>query len=180
MIELRPAEPSDATGIARVHVDTWRDTYAGMIPDGALLALSPAREAARWRQTISEDPAERVIVAVSDIHGVVGFGSCGRHRGENLPFRGEIYTLYVHPNAQGRGVGRELLTKLFATLNKRGLRSVLIWVLASNPAKYFYQAMGGKWIAVRNENLFGTMLHEMGYGWRDVRLDDAPKPQPRY
>ena len=180
VIKLRPAEPDDATGIARVHVDTWRDTYAGMIPDGTLLHLSPIREAAHWRQTISLDPGERVVVAVSDTHGVVGFGSCGRFRGENLPYRGEIYTLYVHPDAQGRGVGRGLLTTLFATLTKRGLWSVLIWVLACNPARFFYQAMGGKWIAARDEKLFGTVLHEMGYGWRDVRLDNAPEVKPRY
>ena len=179
VIKLRPAEPGDATGIAQVHVDTWRDTYAGMIPDNTLVELSPAREAANWSRTIALQPGERVMVAVAENGGVVGFGSCGRFRGDKLPYRGEIYTLYVHPNAQGRGVGRELLTTMFAALTKRGLWSVLIWVLACNPARFFYQAMGGKWVAVRDEKLFGTVLHEMAYGWVDVRADNPPNPSPQ-
>ena len=32
MLTIRPAEIDDAAAIARVHVDTWRSTYAGIIP----------------------------------------------------------------------------------------------------------------------------------------------------
>ena len=78
--------------------------------------------------------------------------------------------LYVHPNFQGRGVGRELLSAMFANLTKRGFSSILIWVLACNPARYFYQAMGGRWVGVQDDKLFGSVLHEIAYGWTDVRV----------
>ena len=32
-ITLRPARPGDAAAIAKVHVETWRATYAGIVPD---------------------------------------------------------------------------------------------------------------------------------------------------
>jgi hypothetical protein len=40
-VQIREATVADADGIARVHVDTWRSAYCGLIPDwddtGALL-----------------------------------------------------------------------------------------------------------------------------------------------
>jgi hypothetical protein len=37
---IREAAPADAPGIARVHVDTWRTTYQGIVPDQFLARLS--------------------------------------------------------------------------------------------------------------------------------------------
>ncbi|HNI60392.1 MAG TPA: GNAT family N-acetyltransferase, partial [Pseudomonadota bacterium] len=34
---VRPAGPDDAEAIARVHVETWRATYRGLVPDHYLL-----------------------------------------------------------------------------------------------------------------------------------------------
>ena len=33
MTVIRPARAADAAAIGRIHVETWRDTYAGMLPD---------------------------------------------------------------------------------------------------------------------------------------------------
>jgi hypothetical protein len=30
---IRPARPADAPALAAVHVATWRDAYAGLLPD---------------------------------------------------------------------------------------------------------------------------------------------------
>ena len=77
--------------------------------------------------------------------------------------------LYVHPNFQGQAVGRSLLAKLFRVLATKGLDSALIWVLAENPARFFYEAMGGTLIAGREERLWGVPLREMAYGWSDLK-----------
>ena len=34
-VEVRPAVPGDAAGVARVHVDAWRETYTALLPPGA-------------------------------------------------------------------------------------------------------------------------------------------------
>ena len=34
--DVRRAEPADAPIMARVHVDTWRETYRGLMSDAAL------------------------------------------------------------------------------------------------------------------------------------------------
>ena len=165
MLTIRTAIPRDVDRIAEVYVETWRDTYAGILPDSVLLGLSEPRHAAQWRGTLTRD---RVKVAIDNRHGLVGFGSAGRARNGKLPYEGEIYTLYVEPNSQGQGIGGKLLMSLFAALLQDGVTSAMLWVLADNPARFFYEAMGGKWAAVRDEILWGITLPERGYAWADL------------
>ncbi len=175
MAMIRPARASDAAGIARVYVDTWRDTYAGLIPVPALVGLSQRRLAQIWAEELARPASGQVVVIANDVaSGIVGFGSCGRMRGDTLPYKGEVFTLYVLPDFQGDGIGRRMLGRLFATLSARGMNSAVIWVLAANPARFFYQTMGGKLTAVREQRFWGVDLREWAYGWTDLRTTFAP------
>ena len=163
MIRHRAAERRDLSAIGTVHVETWRDTYAGLLPDDMLLRMSPDIEASRWGRVVGGGGL--VIVAESDVDGIIGFGSAGRSRLRELPYGSEIYTLYVSPNHQGRGAGRLLLTALFEALELAGHSSALIWVLRDNQARFFYEAMGGRHAADRDEQLWGTVVAECAYAW---------------
>ncbi len=170
MIEIRKATGRDAKPIARVYVDTWRDTYAGIIPDPILRGMSHRQLSAAWSVGFGKRRNGHAVIVAEDSHvGVVGFGSCGRARYRNLPYDGEVYTLYVLTDYQGQGIGKRLLCELFGALLERGSRSALIWVLADSPARFFYQAMGGTHVAVRTERLGDTSLPAMAYGWRDLK-----------
>jgi ribosomal protein S18 acetylase RimI-like enzyme len=112
---------------------------------------------------------EAVMVARDRRHGIVGVGSCGRAKGVGLPHEGEVFTLYVLQDFQDHGIGKQLLGALFQRLRGAEMSSAVIWVLADNPARFFYEAMGGKRVAERRERLWGTTLPEAGYGWADLR-----------
>ena len=110
----------------------------------------------------------RDIRVAVDGDGVVrGFGSCGPSRGER-DFPGEVFTLYVAPDWQNRGVGRQLLIALFRRLVASGLAAGIVWVLRDNPSRYFYERTGGFPIAERRERLWGCLLDEIAYGWPDL------------
>ena len=169
MVTIRRAAVADAAAIAEVHVETWRDTYAGLVPSRVLVGMRRRQKAAMWSQALDRRRTRQVVmVAEDDAGAVVGFGSCGPAKGVDLDFDGEVYTLYVLPDYQGRGIGARLLAGLFEALLAGGSRSALIWVLAGNPARFFYQTAGGAWIAVREERLWGATLREMAYGWDDL------------
>jgi ribosomal protein S18 acetylase RimI-like enzyme len=166
VIRLRPATPADARAIARIHVETWRSTYPGMLPDKTLIDMTVDGKARSWRVSLTREiNASVVLVAEAEDDGPVGFGSVGRNRSPNLPFAGEVETLYVLPDWQNRGIGRALLTACFDALKRRELVSALIWVLADNPSRFFYERMGGKRAGERDEALWGATLHEIAYGW---------------
>ncbi len=167
MIRVRRARPSDASDIGWVHVETWRDTYAGILPNAMLVRMSTEVEGGHWGRVLSRG-RETVLVAEYDVHGVIGFGSCGRCRSAGLGYDGEVYTLYVLPDYQDQGAGRRLLEALFKDLRDDGYRSALIWVLHDNPSRYFYEAMNGRHVADRTERLWGKMVAERAYGWDEL------------
>jgi ribosomal protein S18 acetylase RimI-like enzyme len=166
VIRLRPAAAPDARAIARVHVETWRATYPGMVPDRTLIGMTIDSKAAAWRHSLARaDKRDVVLVAEAPAAGLVGFASAGPNRQPVLPFAGEVQTLYVMPDWQDQGIGRSLLQGCFEGLRARGLASAVIWVLADNPSRFFYERMGGKRAGERDEQLWGAKLHELAYGW---------------
>lgn len=175
MTTIRSASPGDAKAIAHIYTETWRDTYAGMIPDRVLLGMSRRRHAAMWTRNLRNSRShELAMVAEDDANGIIGFGSCGPVKEHKLGAAGEIYTLYVLPDFQGLGLGKRLLAALFQTLVEKGQDSALIWVLAPNPARFFYHAMGGTQIAVRAEPFHGANLDEMAFLWPNLEAAIAP------
>ncbi len=170
MATIRPAGPSDAKAIARVHVETWRSTYAGVIPDAYLTRLSVGERTRRWRAILSRRDQGLTLVVEDGEAGVVGFGSAGEARHDGLPadsdWNGEVYALYLLPDWHGAGLGRRLLDGLFEHLSRIRRLNVILWVLEANPTRFFYEAMGGRMIARRREPFAGVMLDELAYGWR--------------
>lgn len=179
-VVIRPARPADAEAIGRVYVETWRSTYAGILPDRVLVGLSGGRQALIWSRAIARrGRAEFVAVAEDPVEGVIAFASSGP-AAEGPRGWGEVFTLYVLPDHQGQGVGRALLAALFGDFVAHGIGSALIWVLAANPFRFFYEAMGGRRVAEREESLWGTRVKEVAYGWFDlVRATGAGGPLSR-
>jgi ribosomal protein S18 acetylase RimI-like enzyme len=169
-----------AAGIAKVYVDAWRSTYAALVPHRVLLGMSYQRQTREWSWVIrNRAEAQPVIVAAEANRDVVGFISCGlsrlgdraaagRFAGEGDTNAGEIYTLYVLPEFQERGVGRQLLSAAFAAMVDKGYGCSFLWVLRDNPSRYFYERVGGQAVAERRERLWGCTLDEICYGWPDL------------
>ncbi len=174
-LTLRVARPEDSRALAQVHIDTWRHTYAGMVPDQFLASMTLDDQTRSWRHWIKRGGKnERILLVETQSGGsvrqqgrIVGFGHAGPLRGRNPRHAGEVYTLYVDIDWQGRGIGRQLLGQLFGGLLDAGLESAVVWVLAKNPSRYFYEAMGGRRLAERQERFAGVMLDEVAYIWPD-------------
>lgn len=171
MATIRNANRKDAPEIARVYVDSWRESYAGLIPDWVLLGMSYRRLTRAWERAIrTAGRDEAILVAEDPDTGIVGLGSCGPSRDRGLSYSGEVYTLYVHPNHVGQGVGSQLLDALFAHLEKSGTPSAIIWALAQNPSRHFYRAQGGGIVATRQGRQWGISINEIAYGWPDIKV----------
>lgn len=165
-IAIRAARPGDARRIARLDVDTWRATYAGILTTPFLVGLSAQRRELGWAALIEREPRD-VQVAVDGDGEILGFGSCGRSRGDR-EFAGEVFTLYVSPDWQNQGIGRGLLFALFERLVAQGCGSAIIWVLRDNPARFFYQRLAGREVRHRSFVVGGKSIAAAGYAWRDL------------
>jgi GNAT superfamily N-acetyltransferase len=175
VVSVRQARPEDAAQVARVYIESWHDTYAGILPSRMLCAMTPKGQAARWRAAIRARGRESVLVAECGLLGIVGMTSFGPARDGALGFDGEIYTLYVDPGFYGRGSGRALMQGAFGALRKRGHSSCIVWAHAKNPVRFFYEAMGGRLIAERTAQMMGDAVAESGFGWRKLTIAERTR-----
>ncbi len=165
-LSVRSARPEDAADLARIYIDSWQDTYAGVIAHSLLGAMSHKSHTARWQASIKSGGT--VLIVEDPRIGPIGLCSLGVARDGTLGLEGEIYTLYVDPAFLGRGAGRALMAGAFEGFKDRKLRSCLIWAHAKNNACFFYEAMGGVRVATRTTRLLGELTPEIGFGWKQL------------
>jgi ribosomal protein S18 acetylase RimI-like enzyme len=73
--------------------------------------------------------------------GISGFSQIGGD--PEAPERGHVYSLYVHPDTRGLGVGRMLLGAAVKVLRATGAGEATLWVFAANTsARAFYARTG--------------------------------------
>ncbi len=165
---IRPALTRDADGIARVHVETWQSAYAGLVPNDYLARMTVGRSSAQWHRAAAQASKGSDLVVAEIDEEIVGFVSFGPSRSKDLPYSGEVFALYITVDWQGQGLGRRLLTTAFEALATEKHRGAFVWVLAENPSRFFYQAMGGEQAGERMEKFAGVDLEELAYGWPDL------------
>ena len=165
--QIRVAVRDDAAGIARVHVDSWRTTYQGLMPDHVLDSLSYEQRETFWSETIGQHHEQETFVGELDGQ-VVGFACAGKERSQNPLYTGELYAIYVLQQAQKRGVGRQMVLRVARWLLEQEHTTMLVWVLEQNSARRFYEAMGGQMIDSKTISIGGVNLQEVAYGWSDL------------
>jgi len=177
-LRIRPASPADVPALAAIHIETWRDTYADLLPAAYLVSLHPGRIELEWQRALARPSQEFVLVGEHPDDGVVGFVSGGPNRtaspGAAARFQGEIYTLYVETGHQGEGIGRRLVAAIGERLVRREMDSVLVWVVAGNPARFFYRRLGAQQVAERRERFAGAEIDQIAFGWADIRRSIVP------
>jgi GNAT superfamily N-acetyltransferase len=168
---IRRAESDDAASIAEVHVTSWKTTYAGIIPQKVLSDLDQDERARRWRQIIS-DPEGRqsVFVVAMDNGQIIGFASAEAARGGDPAYEGEISAIYLLKEYQRLGIGRRLFLVAAQELAVRGVRSLLVRVLAANPSYRFYETLGGIKLGEGEAHIGDAAYPDVAYGWKDIRM----------
>jgi ribosomal protein S18 acetylase RimI-like enzyme len=139
---IRPATLEDAEAIARVHIRSWQAAYTHLFSAEELGGLSVPARARWWAGAIER--GWRVLVATRDA-AIVGFASCGESSDDDASGLGELMTIYVDPDAWGRGVGQRLISEIESSLREEGFDEALLWVAEDNPrTRHFYEAAGWK------------------------------------
>jgi ribosomal protein S18 acetylase RimI-like enzyme len=168
---IRAAQPDDAYGMARVHVDAWRAAYRDLLPAGFLASLSYPATAERWVKALAElqAPGEAVFVAESPAQVIIAIASCGPVHDRDPSYQAEIYNLYVLPACQRQGLGRRLVAACAQHLiDQLQAQTLLVWVLAGNPYLRFYETLGGKLVRQKSVEVGGMTVMDIGYGWDEL------------
>lgn len=164
-MRIRKATINDAEGIAKVHVDSWRTTYKGIIPDDFLSKLSYKKRTDVWIKNI-ENEDNFVVLAENPEGQIVGFADCGKR--ETVPNSGDLTSIYILKEYHGRGLGKELLRQLFLHFKFLGYQNIYVDVLEDNKTRYFYELYGAKLCDSTQIIIGGKVLNELTYEWDNI------------
>lgn len=189
MIAIRRARLIDAAAIGAVHVAAWRSAYPGILPDGFLARMSVPRQAAHYDGAIRSSVGVHVATASgldlgptggpSRIIGFVTGGPAQEVRWQAPLGDGEIETLYVLDDWRERGLGRRLMRAAAAHLAGAGCASAFVWVLRSNPSRWFYERLGGRPAAESTIQVGGVPVVQVAYVWSPIeKLVQATSAAP--
>ncbi|MFC6705836.1 GNAT family N-acetyltransferase [Flexivirga alba] len=148
---IEPLTDADARELAAMHMQVWRETYAGMLSQDYLDGMQLEPRVAHWRKRIGVTNAREhgAADAIDDIRHrsrlarhlstgrIAGFCMVGGPRDDEAPVPQELGALNVLRDFHGSGVAHLLVD---ATL---GNLPAYLWVVRENlRAQAFYRKIG--------------------------------------
>ncbi len=145
---IRPATTNDIEAIATVHIQSWKETYPGIMPAQRIAALNLESCMRNWTRSLEAS----LVILVAEVDGrIVGFASGGDNRSNEHCETGlgdrcdcELAAIYILQEYQRQGIGKALVKRFSSIMKSQGYSSMVIWVAEKNPATAFYAAIGGK------------------------------------
>ena len=188
-VQVRPAALADVPGIASVHVRSWQATYPGLLPGAEIERHNVANRITNWQRMLLAPGAQVNIWVAVRADVVIGFASGGAFRvessgadghsdanakaesegqgvgeGESAAHAdGELNALYLLPDAQGQGIGRQLFDASARASQAAGFPGLRCWVLEGNPAVGFYEHLGGVRVATKSYAALGATVLQHCY-----------------
>lgn len=157
-VQIRPAEASDAEALMAIYnpvVETSTATF-DLVPRTLDQQLD-------W--LADRSGARIVLVAEADDGAVAGYAAISPYR-ERAAYATTVEdSVYVHPDHQGRGVGRLLLEAMVETARAHGFHAMMARIVADHEASIALHSVCG----------FEVVGHEREVGrkfgrWLDVTL----------
>ncbi len=166
-IIYRKAVAEDAPAVARVHVESWHKSFAGIVPQEFLNNLTVEKREQAFRQRFDETNY-KMFVAETVKNGIVGFADFGVARESDFGFEAELYAIYLLREFQGKGIGENLFRLCQKEMIADNFDSMYLMALAVSPYKSFYEKMGGKLIGQGNHFLALVEYETIIYGWKNL------------
>lgn len=157
-MDVRPATEADAEAIRAIY-------NPEVVGSTVTFDLRPRSldEQLAWQRARSG--AHAVLVAIGGDDAVVGFGSLSPYRDRPAYATSVEDSVYVHPDAQGDGVGRLLLAGLLDVATAHGFHAVMARIVGGHAASIRLHAAAG-FAEVGTEREIGRKFGR----WLDVVL----------
>ncbi len=143
MITYLPAQPEHMEGIARLHALSWQTHYRGIFYDDYLDHQVIEDRMEVWKRRFENPSRDQYVVLALDDLLLCGFGCVFLNHSSQ--YGALLDNLHVHPEWQGKGIGKALMKNCCEWVARQDPQSKLyLWVLEENhTARVFYKALGG-------------------------------------
>jgi ribosomal protein S18 acetylase RimI-like enzyme len=166
---IREATIEDSDALARVQLGSWRTAYADLLPAAYLAHFTHQEQAQDWRELLAAEHHDLLYVAETSASEIAGYALGSSEPSWDGPFTCELVSLHVLRPYQRQGIGRGLVAVVAGELQRQDHRSLMLWVLAANPARAFYERLGGRLLGKQEKEIwYDTIAYEVAYGWDDI------------
>ncbi|MRH92615.1 GNAT family N-acetyltransferase [Nocardia sp. SYP-A9097] len=163
-MEIRSGLLADAPAVAALHTESWRTSYAGIMPAEYLDGPLYEERLAIWQFRLTTPTPGAALFTAQEESELLGFV----YLTPNPDGRILLDNLHVHPTAKRRGLGTRLLRHAqHWTHTEHPGHTLYLEVLEANtPAVAFYERHGGKRTDSRTAHFDqGFDLIELEYTW---------------
>lgn len=167
MIEIFDAGQGDADVVARVHAESWKATYRGILPDTYLDGEVDSERARYWRNALATTryPIVKLACEAGAIVGLIALHDDPDDGGYDLT----IEHLHLLPESKGHGLGRRLMKEAAIAAQADGAENICLWVFEDNSAAIgFYERLGGVTDAYGTDKFAGGDAPDRRIGWHDL------------
>ncbi len=166
---FREATKADATSVASLHTESWRNSYRGILPDSYLDGPIVRDRQDVWKHRLSSPSKQRQLVVLAmNREAPIGFVCVLL---DEEPERGAcLDNLHVASRYQGQGIGRHLLAKgaQWVTKVQPGW-PMHLWVFEDNQvARRFYDSLDGTIVDREFKRIGGVDVPSLCYVWNDL------------
>lgn len=170
-IVIRLARPDDAAALAAIYAPYVTETvisFETVPPDENEMATRLAKTLARYPWLVAESDGE-----------IAGYAYAAQHRERAAYQWSADVSVYVHKDAQRRGIGRALYHPLFDIMRALGYYNVYAGIALPNPASVaLHEAMDMTPVGVyRHVGYKAGMWHDVGW-WEGSLRQQSAEPQP--
>jgi GNAT superfamily N-acetyltransferase len=168
-MEIRRAIISDAKVVARLHAESWRNTYRGILSEPFLDHEIFDDRLFLWQKRLSEPQSESQLVLLAEESGEL-FGFVCVFLDADPRWGDLLDNLHIRMDAQGRGLGRRLMSEAASwVLRQRSGSGLYLWVFEANhQARKFYELLHGKVVERQAQRApGGTEVMAVRYVWID-------------
>lgn len=170
VMNIRKGNIADIKGIAKVHVDSWKSTYDGIISRNYLDGLSYGEREEKWKHHFKQGFSLSSLFVAENEHGeIIGFANGGKERTGKYKYDGELYAIYLLKEYARQQIGKHLLKQVAFDLFTKGYQSMLVWVLAENPSRHFYEAFNPVEVDTQQIKIGSDTFEEIAYGWENLQ-----------
>lgn len=168
-LRIREMIQDDAEAVARLHAESWRSAYRGILCDEYLDGPVDGEWLETWTKRLARPGPNEIGLVADGESGLAGFVfAVADHDSALGAF---LDNLHVGPRYRGRGIGSRLLNELSRLLlSRHDDTGLYLWVFESNRrARGYYEKLGA--VAVRRaeaEAPGGGIVAEWLYRWTSV------------
>lgn len=163
--EIRYNRIEDQEQMAHIKVDSWNETYKGIIDDEYLASLDYQIQTDRYIESFDEYKYNVLVACEKKTNKIIGYSCFSTNENEFVDNTDcELVSLYLAPGYTGKGIGKSLFRETIKILKGYNKRNMLVWCIKENKnAIKFYQKLGGNKIAEKFAKIGSRVYPEYGF-----------------